>query len=315
MKPYMQLTKLVVAVVVCIGLLTALGCSGGGATALSYNESIAEDIRDEFIVGTGSSSQAESLPDPTGWQTITGRFVVNSKDSVASFPSMSTAKDRNCGVQSLPSEVVVIGANNGIQNVMLYVDSALGSNDPGSIWVHESYGEKKPVELDQYDCRFLTHVFAVRTNQTLMLKNGDRTTHNVNIKPSRGIASNKSYPAGAAAEPYVPTAQENRPFPVVCDIHPWMKAWMIVRDNPYFAVSGNDGGFTIGNVPAGVELSYRIWTEPKFYSGTVTVKEGSEEREVEVKNGKFSLALQPRENDSDPAHDITFVLDGAVLGK
>jgi hypothetical protein len=40
-------------------------------------------------------------------------------------------------------------------------------------------------------------------------------------------------------------------IPFSCDIHPWMKAWVSVRDTPWFAVSGEDGAFTIGGVPPG----------------------------------------------------------------
>ena len=36
---------------------------------------------------------------------------------------------------------------------------------------------------------------------------------------------------------------------VKCNIHSWMQACISVVDDPYFAVSGEDGGYRIGNLP------------------------------------------------------------------
>jgi hypothetical protein len=40
-------------------------------------------------------------------------------------------------------------------------------------------------------------------------------------------------------------------FPVTCSVHPWMRAWIAVSSNPYFAVTGADGAFALNNVPPG----------------------------------------------------------------
>ena len=47
-----------------------------------------------------------------------------------------------------------------------------------------------------------------------------------------------------------------------CNIHPWMNAYVLVRDNPYMAVSGEDGTFEIKNVPAGKQ-EFVFWHEAK----------------------------------------------------
>jgi hypothetical protein len=36
-----------------------------------------------------------------------------------------------------------------------------------------------------------------------------------------------------------------------CDAHTHMRAWMVVRDNPYFAVTDDHGQFRITDVPPG----------------------------------------------------------------
>lgn len=36
-----------------------------------------------------------------------------------------------------------------------------------------------------------------------------------------------------------------------CGVHPWMRAYVIVRDNPYFALSDRHGRYAISDIPAG----------------------------------------------------------------
>lgn len=47
---------------------------------------------------------------------------------------------------------------------------------------------------------------------------------------------------------------------VKCNIHSWMQADIGVVDNPYFAVSGEDGSYRIGNLPPGTYI-VAIWQE------------------------------------------------------
>jgi carboxypeptidase family protein len=49
-------------------------------------------------------------------------------------------------------------------------------------------------------------------------------------------------------------------IPVKCNIHSWMHAWIGVVDNPYFAVSKDDGSFSIANLPPGT-YTIAAWHE------------------------------------------------------
>ena len=64
---------------------------------------------------------------------------------------------------------------------------------------------------------------------------------------------------------------------IKCDVHPWMKNYTQVFDHPYFAVTGNDGTFSISDVPDG---TYEVvaWQEKfgskRTLSQKVTVSSG-----------------------------------------
>jgi len=121
--------------------------------------------------------------------------------------------------------------------------------------------EPEPIVLSQRGCVYRPHVLALRVGQRLRVTNEDRGRHNV-----RSIARSELNPSvnvnqaeGAAALELVFAAHEVA-VPIVCDLHPWMKAWVGVFDHPYFAVTGADGSFHFDDLPPG-EYEVRAWHE------------------------------------------------------
>jgi plastocyanin len=116
---------------------------------------------------------------------------------------------------------------------------------------------KPPALLDQKGGLYVPQIVAIQTGQTLVVRNSDPTVHNVAMDPKApanveaySLNSNQTQMAGGADLTYTFTAPENF-MKYHCDMHPWMFAWVTVVDNPYFAVTGPDGKFTIKNVPPG----------------------------------------------------------------
>jgi plastocyanin len=124
------------------------------------------------------------------------------------------------------------------------------------------------VVLDQRNLNFNPHVLAVRTGTIVDFPNNDRVFHNVfsfrDGKPfDLGI-----YPVGVLRHVKFDQTGLSRIF---CNIHPGMSAYVMAVDTPYFAVSDDEGAFTIDGVPSGT-YTYHAWRPSgATLSGPVTV--------------------------------------------
>jgi len=142
-------------------------------------------------------------------------------------------------------------------------------NDDGTlpnVFVYVKAGAEKltfappadAVTLDQDGCMYKPHVLGLMAGQVLKIVSSDDTTHNIHPMPQNNREWNMSQAPGAA-----PIEQEFvRPeimIPVKCNQHPWMRAWIGVTSNPFFAVSGSDGTFTIKRLPPG-DYTIEAWT-------------------------------------------------------
>ena len=92
------------------------------------------------------------------------------------------------------------------------------------------------------------------------MKNSDTVSHNTQIVAKRALSINKNIPPGSSVV-YTPGKEEKEPIGVSCAVHPWMKAYLLPRDNGYFAITTEDGSFEIPNLPAGIDLSIQVWHE------------------------------------------------------
>jgi hypothetical protein len=94
------------------------------------------------------------------------------------------------------------------------------------------------------------HVLALMTGQNLTIKNADATNHNIHPLPKVNQEWNESQPPGSADKIQSFPRQEIM-LPVKCNIHPWMRAYINVVSHPFFAVTGDDGSFTMKGLPPG----------------------------------------------------------------
>lgn len=115
------------------------------------------------------------------------------------------------------------------------------------------------VNLDQSGCQYKPHVMGAMVNQKLNITNSDPTQHNIHFTPKSNPDWNQSQPNGAPALTHS-FARSEVLVPVKCNQHPWMKAYVGVLKHPFFAVSAEDGTFTIKGVPPGT-YTVAAWKE------------------------------------------------------
>jgi len=132
--------------------------------------------------------------------------------------------------------------NGNLANVFVYVKDGLGDR------AFDVPAE--PVTLDQSGCHYVPHVLGVMAGQTVRILNSDNTTHNIHPTPQANREWNESQaPKAAPLDKTFP--REEIMLPVKCNQHPWMKMYLNVVKNPFFAVSAKDGKFELKGLPPG----------------------------------------------------------------
>jgi plastocyanin len=116
-----------------------------------------------------------------------------------------------------------------------------------------------PVTIDQNGCWFKPRVLGIQTGQQLRVTNSDPVTHN--IHPMAQINREWNHSQGSGDAPLERKfLKPEVMIRVKCNIHSWMHAFIGVVDNPYFAVSKEDGSFQIEDLPEGT-YTIGIWQE------------------------------------------------------
>jgi plastocyanin len=186
-----------------------------------------------------------------------------------------SAKDKaDCGDPNLKvmNETLVVDATSkGIANVFVYLSPPpTGGKKPPLPSDNDALKAMK-MTFDNKMLRFEPHVLVVQSGQEVELSNSDKVGHNIKIDFGglANPASNDSLAAGAKITKKF-AKEERLPAQVSCSIHPYMKSWLLVRDNPYFAVADKDGKFEIKNVPDG-EWQFQVWQEKAGYLTKVKV--------------------------------------------
>jgi|SRR5438270_3273896 hypothetical protein len=174
---------------------------------------------------------------------------------------INMTSDPKCAMQhkgTVMADDVVSGTGGGLENVIVFVVSGLGTRtfDVPS----------NPVTIQQKGCMYSPHVVALQTNQKLEVLNSDNTSHNIHPTPAHNREWNKFQPPGSPLEETF--AREEVAIPVRCNLHPWMHSYIAVFDHPFFAVTGKDGAFQLPSLPPG-EYTLEAWHERL---GTLTQK-------------------------------------------
>lgn len=146
--------------------------------------------------------------------------------------------------------------------------------------------------IDQKDCMYEPRIQGVVAGSEIEIKNSDGTLHNVHTFKGTETWFNQAQPKGSeAVKKEMP--EDNKVVKFTCDVHPWMRGFVVVTDHPFFAVSKADGTFTIDKVPAG-EYDVEAWhTQFGLKKAKVKVEDG---KAAEVKFSFDGKEEEPAEN-------------------
>lgn len=136
-----------------------------------------------------------------------------------------------------------------------------------------AFAERKPgrARMDQRNETFVPHLLAITAGTTVDFPNNDTTFHNVFSLSRADPFDLGRYPPGKTG-----SWKFDQPgiVPVFCDIHSHMNAYILVFNHPFFAMTDDDGRYSIPNVPAG-SYTLVVWSElGKAESRKITVTDG-----------------------------------------
>ncbi len=263
-------TAVTVLVVACLGL-SLVACGGGDdkkdtkKTSSSSKKKSTSSSKSGTKKADNSANMTAGGSGPMGGKldlanagTIKG--IVKFAGTPPAARNLDTSKDKWCSDQgAVMDETLVVSSTGGLRDVFVYVE---GLDD-----VADQFPESdKPARITQEGCRYHPHVLGVRVDQDVEVVNADATTHNYHFIGRANDEINKTQPKpGTNVEVFEASELSAS---LSCDIHAWMSAIVHVVEHPCFAVSAEDGSFTITGVPPG---KYKL----RFVHGAVkTSKDG-----------------------------------------
>jgi plastocyanin len=161
------------------------------------------------------------------------------------------------------------------ENIAVYIDTVPGKKfDP----------PVQHVPVDQRNLKFTPHTIIILRGTTVDFLNSDQVAHNVfwpSINGDKRLRHNLTVVSPSQKKSFqfndLGTAQ------TLCNFHPDMVAYVVVVPTPYFALTGNDGTFTIQNVPPGT-YTLKTWSEDgKPTTQTITVTDATTNVELAMK--------------------------------
>jgi plastocyanin len=205
-------------------------------------EKIVRTIAAGLAIAVLLASASRPLSAGQGTGTIAG--VVTT--ATAGLPAARVTIDQNVCGNEIADETITRDGAGAVANAVLSLAGVKSSSNPPAAGV---INEK---------CRFSPHVQIVRPNATITTSSSDPMLHTTNAQTAAGkVLFNVALP--------LPGIKITKPVSgaglvrLNCNTHPWMRGWIVVTDE-MATISGNDGKFSLTNVPAGL-YELRIWHE------------------------------------------------------
>jgi plastocyanin len=243
---------------VLIGSLTLVSCGGDKPPETAKTEATAP-----------AAAGGTATPDEANGGTVTGKVAfAGEKPKMATLDmSANPACERAHKGSAQKSEEVIVNDNGTLKYVFVWVKSGLPADKQWAV-------TPTAITLDQNGCMYKPHMIGVMTGQNIEVKNSDPTNHNIHPQPTVNQEWNESQSPGSESKMKTFARQEVM-IPVKCNVHPWMRSYIGVVGHPFFAVTGDDGTFTIKGLPPGT-YTIQSWHE-KYGPMEQTVTVGAKE--------------------------------------
>ena len=188
---------------------------------------------------------------------------VKYKGKVPQAKTLKMDADPVCGSShegKVLTESFIVDDDMNFKNVLVWLKNVKYDGSPSQAEI---------AVLDQKGCVYSPHIFPVMKGQKVLIKNSDATLHNIHSMAKVNDQFNFAMPK-VVKEQETTFDQVEEPFYIKCDVHPWMKSWVLVQDHPFFAVTDDKGNFSINNIPPG---TYEViaWQE-KFKMKRALIK-------------------------------------------
>ena len=165
------------------------------------------------------------------------------------------------------------------------------SHEPGKlsgavVWLSglkegKAWGPMASPRLTQRNCEFVPHLIVARQGESLQITSEDSVLHTVHaMDADHGTLFNLAMPDVSSKNEVA--LSDKGVWDIQCDAgHRWMKAHLVVVDNPYWAITGKDGSYRLEGVPSG-NYVLNVWHD--LY--------GLQKRQVTVDRGTQTVSLE-----------------------
>ena len=204
----------------------------------------------------------------------TGRIVgvVEFSGPAPKRPMLARDTDPVCAKTPKASEEVVV-TDGRLRDVHVRIKV-------GTAGTHEA--PERPVRVQQLECMYRPRVVGIVQGQDVVITNGDPTYHNVRAAQNKRTLWNLSQPASAPALTRKNLGKAGEVVSLHCDVHPWMQAFAVITDHPFFDVTADDGAFAIEGVAPGT-YELQSWHPKLGLKTTKVVVEAGKTSKIEFR--------------------------------
>jgi plastocyanin len=184
-----------------------------------------------------------------GVETGTVSGTVRVDGPVAPRAPLPVYKHREVCGDAVPDDRLVVSAAGGLRYAVVSIEGVHGGRRPE---------RDLTIDLDNRGCRFEPHVQTAEVGQWLELRNSDPILHNADARIGPDTLFNVALPPGRHVRK--PLARSGL-VTITCDVrHTWMRAYVVVADDPYHTVTDAAGEYEIRDVLPG-HYTLRVWQE------------------------------------------------------